>query len=341
MITAKFEELLNFLEDKKRVLILTHDMVDLDGLVSSFALKHFLNKYISEIEIIVSFSELSKKTENFMEKYLSRFPEFDLNYKLEKEIDVNLIDVILILDTSELNQVKFKENEVLATHIFIDHHYHLNESEEGGNISSLNVICDEYASTAEMIFELYDGFHVELSAPVKYLIVAGILTDSGFFRFGNNKTINRVSKLLDGTPNEAFQEILLLLKYDVNTSEKIANIKGIKRVSLIREKDWLIGFSEVSSYGSSVAKRLIKIGFDIVFVISQEKKSEEYRISARATKEICFKTGLHLGKIFKDIAADDVNANGGGHDGAAGFSGNDGLDLVREKIINKIKEILN
>ncbi|MFX1289114.1 MAG: hypothetical protein ACFFFY_11220, partial [Promethearchaeota archaeon] len=79
---------------------------------------------------------------------------------------------------------------------------------------------------------------------------------------------------------------------------------------------------------------LTKIGFDIGIVVSEEKS--EYRITTRAKKHICLKTGLHLGKIITEIN----NVNGGGHDGAATLNVRVGLDNILNQLIDKIKETL-
>ena len=111
----------------------------------------------------------------------------------------------------------------------------------------------------------------------------------------------------------------------------------MQRVNLIREKDYLIGLTNVSSFGSSVAAMLIKLGFDIAIVLSKEGKN--YRINTRAKKSFCIKTGLHLGKILGEIS-ETHEGNGGGHDGAASITSNKESDFIITEIIEKIKQYL-
>jgi len=79
---------------------------------------------------------------------------------------------------------------------------------------------------------------------------------------------------------------------------------------------------------------LTNVGFDIGIVVSEDKSS--YRITTRAKKQICLRTGLHLGKIISEIK----NVNGGGHDGAATLNGRNDVEESLNQLIDKIKETL-
>ncbi|MHA1490569.1 MAG: DHH family phosphoesterase [Promethearchaeota archaeon] len=337
MIKSKLEDFLAYLKDKK-ILITTHNLVDIDGLVSCHVLKFFFNQYFEKSEIFIYFSKISKSTRNFMVKFAVKFPSFKFLYY--KDIDISNVDVVLILDTNNLDQVILPNNlNVLDLDIpivYIDHHHSNKNKYKNMNLNMNSLIFDNYSSTAEIIFELYSEFKVELKNPYNYLLISGILTDSGFFKYGNNDTITRVSKLLDQKLD--IQEIFLMLNNDNSISEKIAKIKGIQRVKLIREGPWLIGVTHVGSYEASVASILIKIGFDVGIACS--KKKTEYRICIRANKKICLKTGLHLGKILEELS-NQWEGRGGGHEGAASFNGKGVLANILNKIKEKIIKILN
>ena len=125
-----------------------------------------------------------------------------------------------------------------------------------------------------------------------------------------------------------------LLEKEKEVSEKIAHIKALQRVKLIRINNWLIGISHLSSFSASAASLLTKVGFDIGIVVSDDKNG--FRITTRAKKQVCLKTGLHLGKIVSKIN----NVSGGGHDGAATLNGKIGLAESLDQLIDKIKETL-
>ncbi|MBD3194649.1 MAG: hypothetical protein GF317_06320 [Candidatus Lokiarchaeota archaeon] len=335
MLKDWFEELLPFLKNKK-ILLSSHELVDLDGFSSAVALYFFLNQFIQDSTLYLYFSDISKKTQSFYEKLKLKFPEMSIN--IEKDISTLDIDTVIILDANNINQLPFLNDltNILdeLNYIFIDHHYSDEKIEK--QIQNNKIIIDEYTSTAELISEIFFQYQIKIPLFLKYLLLGGILSDSGFLRLANTNTIKTVSILLE--PNMRYQELILMMRQKSDISQKIAKIKGTQRVELIRESEYLIGYSHVSSFESGVAATLIKIGFDIGIVFSERKK--EYRISMRANKRICVNSDLHLGKIAQQISK-EYGGQGGGHDGAASIT----LDIkqgdLKTIILQKIKENLN
>ncbi|MFW9988844.1 MAG: bifunctional oligoribonuclease/PAP phosphatase NrnA [Candidatus Odinarchaeota archaeon] len=337
MLKSKFEDLLAFLENKK-IIISTHHLVDIDGLVSCFTLKIFLTYYLKNNEISIFFSELSKSAKNFLKNFSAKFPVFNLSY--EKEFQGSKAEIILILDTNNLDQTKLNDDSDITLlkipYIFIDHHYFGEKSENRNlNITSLNIIFKDYSSTAEIILQLFETYNTPLNNPLKILFISAILIDSGFFKHGNNNSIQNVGKLL--SEDIKFQDIRALLKNDIDLSEKIAKIKGLQRLELIREGKYLIGITNVSSFGAAVASMLITIGFDVSIVISKETKFS--RINTRARKKICEETGLNLAKILEQISK-KYEGSGGGHDGAASLTIDNESDYNITELVENIKKYL-
>ncbi len=329
MFTSKKDDLLKYLKGKN-LLITSHDLVDLDGFSSGLSLKFFFENFFSNQNIDLIFSEQSKQTKSFLKKFTQKFPNFKLSFHTNKEF-LNA-DVIIIVDSNNLDQIELFNNRDLNTpYIFIDHHVNLQKNYPN-NISSLNLIFDNYSSTSEMVLKFFDDYNIKLPIPYKYLLVSAILTDSGFLKYGSTETIRNLNSLLQDQVE--IQDVLPLLEREKEVSEKIARIKALQRVKLIRIKDWLIGVSYLSSFSASAASLLTKVGFDIGIVVSEDKS--DYRITTRAKKQVCLKTGLHLGKIISEIN----NVNGGGHDGAATLNGKNDVEEILNQLIDKIKETL-
>jgi len=329
MLNSKKDDFLNYLKGKN-LLIATHDSADLDGFVSALVLKFFFENVFTNQNIFLTFSKLSKYTKNFVLKFLHKFPDF--NFPSKNDENFSDIDVIVIVDSNNLEQIKLPSKLNLdIPFIFVDHHLDL-EKNYRSNLTSLNLIFENYSSTAEIILELIDNYNFDLPIPYKYLLISAILTDSGFLKYGNTETIKHLLNILQDEIE--FQDVLLLLENETDISKKIASIKGLQRAKLIRVDSWLIGISHVSSFSASVASTLIKVGFDVGIVYTKEKS--KYRISARAKKNVCLKTGLHLGKILNGIS----NVDGGGHDGAATLNGENDLERSLSEIIDNIKRTL-
>jgi len=329
MLNSKKEELLNFLK-RKNLLITTHDLADLDGMVSGIVLKYCLENCFPSQNVHLTFSGLSKHTKSFIDKFSTKFPDFGFTF--QDHVELSDIDVIVIVDSNNLDQIKLFNNlDLDIPFIFIDHHFNLRKNYPG-NISSINLIFDNYSSTSEMVLELFDDYNLKLPIPHKYLLVSAILTDSGFLKYGNTGTITNLNNILQDQLE--IQDIIPLLEREKDISEKIARIKALQRVKIIRINDWLIGISHLSSFTASAASMLTNVGFDIGIVVSEDKSS--YRITTRAKKQICLRTGLHLGKIISEIK----NVNGGGHDGAATLNGRNDVEESLNQLIDKIKETL-
>lgn len=336
MLNSKFNDVLTYLKGKK-IIIATHDLVDIDGLASCFAFKFFLFEYLKNPNVSIFLSELTKTTKIYMSKFNKKFPNFNFSYR--KDIHLMNFDVCLIIDANSISQIRFNgEKETIKIgipYIIIDHHHYNEEKSDNANLGHLNLIDDDFSSTAEIILTFFENFSLDLPLPYKYLVITAILTDSGFFKYGTNNTIKSVAGLLGKDLN--FQEVKLLLNRDVNISEKIAKIKGLQRLELIREGSYLIGITNVSSFGAKVATAIISIGCDVCITHSKEKN--QYVIHSRAKKSICLKTGLHLGKIFEELS-NNLGGSGGGHDGAAALTFETSLDTYLFKIVDKIKLIL-
>jgi len=329
----KFDALLSELSNKK-VLITTHDHVDLDGFASCFLFKYFLEIYDKNIEIHLFFSKFSKNTLNFLSNLKKKFPDIAL---LEENSETYLnTDFLIILDTNNINQVVLPEtiiyDEIDIPIIFIDHHFDSN-IDLGKDIVVNKIIIDNVTSTAEILVKIFKHYKLQIPLKFRYLLLAAIYADTGGFKYANNATFHKISYLLNANIN--FQEFLSYIEKKIEFSKKVAIIKGLQRVEIIRIHDWLIGLSHVSSYTSSVASAMIQIGFDVSIVYS--KSPSNYRITTRAKKRICSQTGLHLGKILSEIEEGD----GGGHDGAASLNGQNSFQSVLSKILEKIKKTLN
>lgn len=331
MLISKIEAILQFIKEK-RILLLTHNAVDIDALASCFSLREFLSHFHTKSDIQICFTDISKSTFDFIKKFKDKFLEF--NHSYDQKADLSNFDVIIILDTNNLQQVDILANSAFKDLplIYIDHHTFSKDLSQ----DPYSIIIPEYSSTSEIILEFFETKQLIPSLAVKFLFLAGILVDSGFFKHGTNDTLIHASTLLN--KDIKYHEVLSFLRRERDLSERIALIKGLQRVKLIKGKDWLIGISHVGSYEAEVASILVKNGFDIGIVLSEKK--EEFRISSRANKIFCTQTGVNLGKIIEEVSK-KYHAHGGGHDGAASINGTHNQQEILNEIVEEIKQILN
>ncbi len=318
-------KLKRFLEGAKdrSFLLLCHHNADPDSLGSAIAFAIYLKSLGVEnvrIGVAQSVSSYAKRILTFSPVPVERDP-------IVKE------DVILIFDTSSLEQLEPIEIPKGKTIVVIDHHV---EKEEPIR-ADVAVVDSSRTSTAEIVWELfkYLGFYDE--AAVRALL-AGIVTDTANFRFANSKTFKAVSEMLERFPlqmGEIFQLVAPVSDENTDQAKRIALLKACQRLEIRKFRGYIIAVSRVSAYESLACKTFLQLGADIA-IVGSEKKG--VRISARA-KESLVKKGLHLGRIMEKVGQ-VIEGSGGGHAGAAGANGKKNLDGAIKVILKEIERFL-
>ncbi len=318
-------KLKRFLEGAKdrSFLLLCHHNADPDSLGSAIAFALYLKSIGVEkvrIGVAQSVSSYAKRVLTFSPVPVERDP-------VVKE------DVVVIFDTSSLEQLEPIEIPKGKTVIVIDHHV---EKEEPIR-ADVAVVDSSRTSTAEIVWELfkYLGFYDETAVRA---LLAGIVTDTASFRFANSKTFKAVSEMLERFPlqmGEIYQLVAPVSDENTDQAKRIALLKACQRLEIRKFRGYIIAVSRVSAYESLACKTFLQLGADIA-IVGSEKKG--VRISARA-KESLVKKGLHLGRIMEKVGQ-VIEGSGGGHAGAAGANGKRNLDEAIKLILKEIERFL-
>ncbi|CAD5243974.1 DHH family phosphoesterase [Thermococcus camini] len=307
----------------KSFLLLCHHNADPDSLGSAIAFAIYLKSLgVKSVRIGVA-----QSVSSYAKRLLTLSP-----VPLEKDPLVKE-DVVIIFDTSSLEQLEPIEIPRGKTVIVIDHH----AEKEKPIKADISVVDSSRTSTAEIVWELfkYFGFYDETAVRA---LLAGIVTDTANFRFANVKTFKAVSEMLEHFPipmGEIFQLVSPVSGENIDQAKRMAILKACQRLELKKFRKYLIAVSKVSAYESLACKTFLNLGADIA-VVGSEKKG--VRISARA-KENLVKKGLHLGKIMEKVGP-VIDGSGGGHAGAAGANGKKNLDEAIKLILKEIERFL-
>ncbi len=304
-------------------LLLCHHNADPDSLGSAIAFALYLSSIgIEKVRIGVaqSVSSYARRLIPFSPVPVVRNPSVEE-------------DVVVIFDTSSLEQVKPIEIPAERRVIVIDHHVEKGKPIKG----DITVVDSSRTSTAEIIWELfkYFGFRDEDSTKV---LLAGIVTDTASFRFANSKTFRTVSEMLGLFPvqmGEVFQLISPVSDENIDQAKRMALLKACQRLELKKFRRYLIAVSKVSAYEALACKVFLNLGADVAIVGSEK---DGVRISARA-KETLIKKGLHLGRIMEKVGP-VIQGSGGGHPGAAGANGQTNLEGGMNIILKEIELFL-
>ncbi|ASA77276.1 bifunctional oligoribonuclease/PAP phosphatase NrnA [Thermococcus sp. 5-4] len=307
----------------KSFLLLCHHNADPDSLGSAIAFALYLKSIGVEnvrIGVAQSVSSYAKRLLTFSPVPLEKDP------LVEEE-------VVVIFDTSSIEQLEPIEIPRGKTVIVIDHH----AEKERPIRADIAVVDSSRTSTAEIVWELFKYFNFYDEKAVKALL-AGIVTDTANFRFANSKTFKAVSEMLERFPvqmGEIFQLVAPVSDENIDQAKRMAILKACQRMEIRKFRRYIIAVSKVSAYESLACKTFLNLGADIA-VVGSEKRG--VRISARA-KESLVKKGLHLGKIM-EMVGPVIDGAGGGHAGAAGANGKKNLDEAIKLILKEIERFL-
>lgn len=178
------EELKSWLTKPRRITITTHQKPDGDAIGSSLGLYHFLTGQGHKVKVVVP----------------TDYPE---NLKWMPGNDTILIgpndteganwdflgaDIIFCLDLNALNRLSEFEDVVRSSEarkVMIDHHL------EPEGFDELRFWEPEASSTAELVFKLIDdwGAKDQITPQLATALYAGIMTDTGSFRFNTTKPL--------------------------------------------------------------------------------------------------------------------------------------------------------
>ncbi len=311
-------------EEEKRVLILGHPHADPDAVGSVKALGEILES-------------LGVRTVTGIPQNLSKLSNSVLD-SLDEDISIDPVvdsDVVIILDTSSLDQLKEYEEKIESLNpeiVFIDHH---RADEETLDRIDKYYGEEKISSTAELVLEIGEELNYEFKPKTALLLLTGIISDTGHLKFANENTFKAIASLLEKGAN--YKEALEILKTPQDPSKKVAMLKAAQRSELQKVHNRWIVFSEIGAYESDAASLFIKIGADVAVVASEN--GEKIRMSGRSKSGLASETNLHLGELMSKIA-DQFDGTGGGHAGAAAVTVTEKLEKVKKTTMKEIKKML-
>jgi len=318
---ASFKSVWQQIKKHQRFLVTTHHNPDADAACSALAMALVL-KQLGKKVIVVD--------EDALPAWLEFLPQSKIFTPKAKVAKADF-DAALILDCGDYQRVG-KVSELIGARykINIDHHV-TNDS-----FGDLNVIDPKASSTCEMLVDLFKEGKVKLTKDISLLLYAGIMTDTGSFRY-------------DNTTAKTHAITAELMKFGLSASDLHQRLYvGIPSADIRRYVDVIHGAQLLLKnkvYCVSLTKRMtddFSAGFDLkekifgflrgvegveLVVILTEVNSSETRINLRSQNNV-------------DVAKLASQFNGGGHRKAAGAKMALGLDATKKKLLSAIKKII-
>ena len=215
----------------------------------------------------------------------------------------------------------------------IDHH-----STSGWNLDEPDLeIRWAMRATTQIIFAyLQEYCPSALSGPVRRLLLAGLITDTGRFRHADGPALRDGAKMLEGGEIDYASFVELIERDDLTDSDRGAMAAGLSRVKHSTAGTWQLMHTNVSTSEGRMGKVLLVAGAEIALV--SRHRDGVTRLSARATRNAT-SSGVHLGEIMAGIA-EKLGGEGGGHDGAAGWSGETNRIAAESAFIHSLSGVV-
>ncbi|MGA1866235.1 MAG: DHH family phosphoesterase [Thermoplasmatota archaeon] len=251
--------------------------------------------------------------------------------EMEIDPDISRYALAVIVDSSSTLQVSEGDISGWPPYWVIDHH--AEHSHWDGNVyqdPSMGA-CVEIALQISLLSGATLDDMMAVSA------VAGIVADTGKFRFTKPVDLDVCSMVLEGSGLK-MENVLGVIEGEeyFDVSKKIAQLKAMRRVRFEKVGDQIVATSMVSSYEAAAARALLVAGADVVFIAAERK--DDLRISSRAKPHI-LALGVHLGHFMEEIGRETGN-QGGGHDGAAGLNGTGSGEKTLMLCMERMTELL-
>lgn len=312
-----FGEIIEKIKSAEKIAVFNHVNPDGDALGSAFALKLALLK-------------MGKKAEVFLRKGDDLSKEYKLLKGTKKEgLSPLDCDLKIAVDCADLGRLgEFKEVFIGNT-IAIDHHI------THKDFAKSTFVDPSACATGEIIFELVRELGLSLDETIAYNLYLAIVCDSGNFKYSSvtEKTHLIAAELLKTGID--FSKMTKAL-FDTKSIEYL-NLykKGIERLELFKDgKIAVLWFSEEDFKESGLSEKDADaivtlpnsvLGVEVGVYIRQ--RDDGYKVSLRSNGNI------KVDKIALDFG-------GGGHEMASGFSMNLPIDEIKEKVTQKIADII-
>ncbi len=322
MDNASIQNFRAVLNQKKTFFLTSHIDPDGDGIGGMLALYHALSTLGKDARMILSGS--------VGQKYLF-LPGADLiTTGIPNDLPKDKNTVLLTVDAPNLARLGF-ESEALDNLnpyvINLDHH----TSNE--NFGDLILIDTKASASCEMVFYLLDKLSITWTPEMATACYAGILTDTGRFRFSNTRpeTFSAASKLL--AAGAAHEQIVRLLFEEKSYGRLQLEALVLNSMEKRGPLAWMHCTQSMVEQTNcddteNLVNRLTEIQDVEIAVLFREFKDDLTKVSFRAVNSI-------------DVNAIANRFGGGGHAKAAGAKLPYDLDKSTEKVLQACIDALN
>lgn len=255
-------------------------------------------------------------------------------HRVVNEIDSKNYDVAVILDCSDMERIGRDAFSIRRIPVIVNIDHHVTNTRFG----HLQLIDTSACATAEIVYRLIKKMQIPFDKTIATSIYAGILADTGSFRFSNtNKAAFKIS-----------QEMVELGVDPYNIAQHVYGTYSLSRIKLL---NLALDSIEISDNGKLSIMILTKDMFDkthtqpedVDGLIHYAKRIKHVKVAALIQEN---RNGVGKPKTLNrfhvslrsdgtvDVAEIASSFGGGGHSSAAGFNIESTLLDIKSKIFS-------
>lgn len=325
MLTQDYERVAECLGQARRVCVITHLRPDADAIGSATSLAAALRQLGAHVDMVIG--QRREISGNLLSIPLADEVQLvgalPAGYDVYVTVDCGSLDRTGTL-ASDLGALVGRERgDDSPTVVCIDHH----SSNEGfGHVNLVDVAAE---STTVAIYTLLKQLEVQVGSDIAYSLYAGLVTDTGSFRWGRPSMHDLAAELMRHGLDT--KQIALELM-DSTTPEDLKMLgRVLADIRLLTMGEYTVAvllgrYDHIYGHPDSAVENLVDHvraikGTDIAAVFKEEAP-RRWSVSLRSSVIDCSAVAMRLG--------------GGGHVPAAGYS-TDGTD---EEIIAQLRAVL-
>ena len=312
-----FDNIISSIESAKRVLILTHESPDGDAVGSSLGMYIALRGLKKDVDVVIDeYSWVFNFLPYIDEVKREASGEYDLVIVLDCATRKRLYDPSGIVDKSRLV-------------ISIDHHASNNY------FADYNYVEGNSPAASQVIIKVLKRLGVSLTKEICECLIAGIITDTGGFRFStvNDETFEFAAKILDLGVN--ISDIYIRVFQTKSKAQfRLGQIANSRLELLYKDK---IAFTYITLADEKKCKAL-KGDHEGIVNVGQSIEGVEVSVFLHECDK-GFKVSLRSNNSI-DVARIAELFGGGGHVNASGCLIEDSLDNVKNMVIKEVKRAL-
>ena len=317
MLERAYDRAVAALLQAEKVCIVTHLRPDADAVGSATALSHALRQLGKETRMVIG--QLREVPTNLRSipgaEEIETTRDLPQGYDLYVAVDCGALDRTGMLD---------RQLEGRADFVCIDHH----ASNQG--FADINVIDVECESTTMVLKHLFTMLGVELNRDIAHCLYAGLVTDTGSFRWGRPVMHDMASELMSYGLD--VRQIAIDLIDSVSAPDlymvgrvlsglRLVNAGKRRLAVLVASRD-LTGDSSESAVESLVEFIRALEGTDMG-VVFKELAPSHWAVSLRSTTINCAEVAVRM--------------SGGGHVPAAGYTTQGSVRQIIDELVEAVR----